>query len=223
MTETVLVVGAHPDDEVLGPGGTLAKHAEAGDEVHALIVTEGTTTQYTDESLIEQKREAARVCADKLGFEDVHFGDLTDMKLDVTAHVEVNAVIEEIVEAVEPDVIYTHSPHEVNNDHVAVYESTLVAARPGSGVDRVYTYETPSSTEWVGGDRRQFSPSRYVDISGYVDTKVEAFTEYDTEIREFPHPRSERAIKSRATTRGVEAGFEAAEAFSVVIAREEEI
>jgi LmbE family N-acetylglucosaminyl deacetylase len=223
MTETVLAVGAHPDDEVLGPGGTLAKHADAGDEVHALIVTEGTTTQYDDESLIEQKRVAARSCADRLGLEDVHFGDLTDMKLDVTAHVEVNAVIEETVGAVEPDVIYTHSPHEVNKDHVAVYESTLVAARPGSGVDRIYAYETPSSTEWTGGGRRQFSPDRYVDISGYVDTKVKSFMEYDIEVREFPHPRSERAIQSRATTRGVEAGFEAAEAFSLVVARDREI
>jgi LmbE family N-acetylglucosaminyl deacetylase len=218
-----LAIGAHPDDEVLGPGGTLAKHADNGDEVHALIVTEGTTTQYDDESLIDKKRVAARACADRLGLEDIHFGNLTDMKLDVTAHVEVNAVIEEAVEAIEPDVIYTHSPHEVNNDHVAVYESTLVAARPESGVECIYAYETPSSTEWVGGDRRQFSPSQYVDISEYVDTKVKAFTEYDTEVREFPHPRSERAIKSRATTRGVEAGFEAAEAFSVVVSREEEI
>lgn len=223
MTETVLAIGAHPDDEVLGPGGTLAKHADAGDDVHALIVTEGTTTQYDDESFVEQKQVAARACANRLGLEDVYFGDLTDMKLDVTAHVEVNAVIEEIVEAVGPDIIYTHSPHEVNNDHVAVYESTLVAARPGSGVDCIYAYETPSSTEWVGGDRRQFSPDRYVDISEYVDTKVESFYEYDMEVREFPHPRSEQAIRARATSRGVEAGFEAGEAFSLVTAREEEI
>jgi len=216
MTDTILVVGAHPDDEVLGPGGTLAKHTDNGDEVHALIVTEGTTTQYNDESLIEEKRAAARACSDILGLEDVHFGDLTDMKLDMTAHVDVNAVIEETVEAVEPDVIYTHSPHEVNNDHIAVYESTLVAARPGSGVSRIYAYETPSSTEWVGGDKQRFSPNLYVDISGYVDTKIEAFTQYGIEERDFPHPRSEKAIRARATTRGVEAGYEACEAFGIV-------
>ncbi|MGQ4554920.1 PIG-L family deacetylase [Halobellus sp. GM3] len=223
MPQTVLAVGAHPDDEVLGPGGTLAKHADTGDEVHALIVTEGTTTQYDDESLVEQKRTAARSCADRLGLKDVHFGDLTDMKLDATAHIKVNSVIEQTVEVVNPDVIYTHSPHEVNKDHVAVYESTLVASRPGSGVDRIYAYETPSSTEWTGGDRRQFFPNRYVNISGYVDTKVKSFIEYNTEVREFPHPRSERAIRARATTRGVEAGFEAAEAFSLVVARDREI
>ena len=221
MAETVLVVAAHPDDEVLGPGGTLAKHVDAGDEVHALIVTEGTTTQYNDKSLIDQKRTAARSCADRLGLENVHFGDLIDMKLDMTAHVEVNAVIEETVEAVAPDIVYTHSPHEVNNDHVAVYESTLVAARPESGISRICTYETPSSTEWIGSDRRRFAPDWYVDISGHVEKKVEAFTEYETEVREFPHPRSEKAIRARATNRGVEAGFEAAEAFSLVMAREE--
>ena len=216
MVKTVLAVGAHPDDEVLGLGGTLAKHADDGDNVHALIVTEGTTTQYDDNSIIEQKKEAARACADRLGLEDIYFGDLTDMKLDMTPHVEVNAVIEETVEAVEPDVIYTHSPHEVNNDHIEVYKSTLVAARPESGVERIYAYETPSSTEWIGGDRRRFSPNRYVNISGYVGTKVEAFSEYNTETREFPHPRSERSIRARATTRGVEAGVKAAEAFEVV-------
>ncbi|WP_200531411.1 PIG-L family deacetylase [Halorubrum sp. LN27] len=223
MAETVLVVGAHPDDEVLGPGGTLSKHADKGDEVHVLIITEGATTQYEDEALVKQKRADARSCAAKLGLKEVHFGGLTDMKLDTTAHIEVNAVIEEVIEAITPDVIYTHSPHEVNKDHVAVYESTLVAARPESGVDRVYAYETPSSTEWTGGCRRQFSPDRYVDISGYVDTKIEAFLEYDMEVREFPHPRSEQAIQARATTRGTESGFKAAEAFSLVVARDSKI
>lgn len=219
MTTTVLAIGAHPDDEVLGAGGTLAKHADEGHEVHVLIVTEGTTTQYEDDSIIEQKKRAVQRCADRLGVSKVHFEELPDLKLDTIPHVEVNAVIERLISDLEPEIVYTHSPHEVNNDHRAVYRSTVVATRPDSGVSKIYAYETPSSTEWVGGDNDQFTPDRYVNIEGYVDAKVEAFYEYETEVREYPHPRSEKALRARARCRGTEAGFGAAEAFSTVVER----
>lgn len=216
MTRSVLAVAAHPDDEVLGAGGTLAKHAAAGHDVSVLVVTEGTTAQYDDEALIEQKRSEARRCADRLGVDGVRFADLPDMRLDTVAHVEVNAVVEDAVAAVEPDVVYTHSPHDVNKDHAAVAESTRVATRPGSGVERVLAYEVPSSTGWAGGDRERFQPTAYVDIGDHLDRKVDAFGAYETERREYPHPRSERAIRALAETRGTEAGFAAAEAFQLV-------
>ncbi|WP_152042647.1 PIG-L deacetylase family protein [Salinigranum salinum] len=219
--ETVLAVGAHPDDEVLGPGGTLARHADVGDEVHVLIVTEGTTAQYDDESLAETKRKEARRCADTLGVAEVHFGDLPDMRLDDVPHVEVNAVVESVVDRIDPDTVYTHARNEVNRDHVAVHESTLVATRPTSGVDRVLAYETPSSTEWTGGSTPRFSPTAYVDVGDVLDRKVEAFAAYETETREFPHPRSAEALRARARTRGTEAGFGAAEAFELVVDRRE--
>ena len=223
MAKTVLVIGAHPDDEVLGAGGTLAKHADKGHNVHVLIVTEGTTAQYDDPSLIEQKREEARRCAEHLGLAEVHFADLPDLKLDTRPHIEVNSVLEEYISKLEPDIVYTHSPHEVNKDHQALYESTLVATRPGTGVSKIYAYETLSSTEWTGGGEDQFTPHRYVNIDGYVDTKIEAFHEYETEVRDYPHPRSEKAIRSRARCRGTEAGFKTAEAFSVVVDRVSEL
>jgi LmbE family N-acetylglucosaminyl deacetylase len=213
--DTVLVVGAHPDDEVLGAGGTMAKHADAGDEVHVLVVTEGTTQQYDDEDLIAQKRRDARACADRLGASEVHFGDLPDMRLDDVAHVEVNAVIEEVCGAVEPDTVYTHSRREVNRDHVAVHDSTLVATRPGSGVSTVLAYETPSSTEWTPRTDG-FEPDLFVDIEGYLDAKVEAFGAYETERREYPHPRSAEALRALARTRGTACGATAAEAFDVL-------
>jgi LmbE family N-acetylglucosaminyl deacetylase len=218
MTEsrTVLAVAAHPDDEVLGAGGTLSKHAAAGDEVHVLVATEGATQQYDDESLVGQKRREAEACADRLGVSAVHFGDLPDMRLDDVAHVEVNAVVEAAVETHRPDVVYTHSDRGVNADHRALYDSTLVATRPGSGVERVLTYEVPSSTDWTGGDREQFAPNVYVDISDHLDAKVEAFAEYESETREFPHPRSAESLRARARTRGAAAGVEAAEAFALV-------
>lgn len=213
--DTVLVVGAHPDDEVLGAGGTMARHAAAGDEVHVLLVTEGATQQYEDEDLIERKRRDARACADRLGAAEVHFGDLPDMRLDDVAHVEVNAVIEEACEAVEPDVVYTHSRREVNRDHVAVHDSTLVATRPGSGVSTLLAYETPSSTEWAPRTDG-FEPDLFVDIEGHLEAKVEAFEAYETEVRAYPHPRSAEALRTVAGARGTACGSPAAEAFDVL-------
>jgi LmbE family N-acetylglucosaminyl deacetylase len=217
-----LVVGAHPDDEVLGVGGTIAKHAAEGDEVHILIVTEGATEQYDDEKIVEQKVREARSCADCLGAEAVHFGNLPDMRLDDTPHVEVNAVIEDAIEKVEPDIVYTHSKADVNRDHDAVYKSTMVATRPGTGVERVLAYEVPSSTDWAGGEK-SFSPTFYVDIGDFLDTKLDAFAEYDSETRSFPHPRSAKALRSLAKVRGVAGGFSAAEAFVHARERREEL
>lgn len=214
-SNTVLVIGAHPDDEVLGAGGTMAKHAACGDEVHVLIVTEGTTHQYSDADLIEEKEGHTRACADVLGATGVHFGELPDMQLDNIAHVDINGTIETVCAEIEPDIVYTHSRREVNQDHVAVHDSTLVATRPGSGVSAVIAYETPSSTDFAA-NTDGFTPSLFVDISEYVDRKITAFAEYETEIREFPHPRSPDALRAIATTRGAASGVPAAEAFDVL-------
>lgn len=214
-TDTVLVIGAHPDDEVLGVGGTMTKHAAAGDEVHILIVTEGTTQQYDDENLIETKRQYARECADQLGVADVHFGELPDMKLDDIPHVQVNAVIEDACNTIEPDIVYTHSRQEVNRDHVEVHDSTLVATRPGTNVSTVLAYETPSSTDYFPSTDG-FNPELFVDIGDYINTKIDAFNAYETEIREPPHPRSAESLRAIAQTRGSAGGMRAAEVFDVL-------
>lgn len=213
--KTVLVIGAHPDDEVLGTGGSMAKFAENGAEVHVLIVTEGTTTQYDDPELIEAKRQHTRACADELGVKETHFGDLPDMKLDELPHVEVNAVIEDVIQEVGPDIVFTHSRREVNRDHVEVHDSTLVATRPGSGVETVLAYETPSSTEYHPS-QSGFEPDLFVDISETLNTKVEAFEQYESEVREFPHPRSGEALRALARTRGMASGVPAAECFDIL-------
>jgi LmbE family N-acetylglucosaminyl deacetylase len=214
-SNTVLVVGAHPDDEVLGAGGTIAKHAAAGDEVHTLIITEGTTHQYEDEDLIAQKRRDARECADRLGAAKVHFGDLPDMKLDDVPHVEINAVIEEVCDSIEPDMVYTHSRREVNRDHVAVHDSTLVATRPGAGVSAVLAYETPSSTEYTPSNDG-FEPELFINIEEYLETKINAFRSYKTEIRNTPHPRSPESLRALAQARGSASQLPAAEVFDVL-------
>lgn len=214
--KTVLVIGAHPDDEVLGCGGTISKHHTENADIHVLLVTEGATQQYECDAMVDEKREAATKSADRLGVVEVHFGGLPDMRLDEVAHVECNKVIINVIAAVKPDLVYTYSPHDVNNDHQAVYESTVVATRPPTPVDEVLTYEVPSSTNWVGGNIERFQPDVYVDITGHFDEKMEAFSHYDMEMRSYPHPRSERALRALATTRGSEAGMEMAEAFNLV-------
>lgn len=213
--KTVLVVGAHPDDEVLGAGGTIAKHTDSGDDVHILIVTEGTTHQYDDTELIEEKKRQAELCADTLGASTVHFGDLPDMKLDQIPHVEVNSVIENVCDKINPDIVYTHSRREVNQDHLAVHESTIVATRPGSGVSTVLAYETPSSTDFAT-NIDGFTPTLFTDIEDYLNLKTDAFNCYETEIRKYPHPRSSESIRSIAKARGAASGNRAAEAFDVL-------
>lgn len=214
-TNTVLVIGAHPDDEVLGTGGTIAKHTAAGDKVHILILTEGTTQQYEDESIIEQKRKEANQCANLLGATTVHFGDLPDMRLDGVPHVEINGAIEQVCDEISPDIVYTHSRREVNRDHIEVHDSTLVAARPGSGISTVLAYETPSSTDF-STTADGFDPDLYVDIEDHIDSKIDAFEQYNTEIREYPHPRSGEALRAIAKSRGTASGTHAAEAFDVL-------
>ena len=214
-TDTVLVIGAHPDDEVLGVGGTMAKHAAAGDEVHSLIVTEGTTHQYGDEQLIEQKRSDAQKCADRLGIAGVHFGELPDMRLDYTPHVEVNAIIDKVCDKIKPDIVYTHSRREVNRDHIAVHDSTLVATRPESSVSTVLAYETPSSTNYAPSTDG-FEPNLFVDIENHLDTKIHAFSAYETELREPPHPRSAESLRAIAKARGTAGELRAAEVFDLL-------
>ncbi len=213
--QTVLVIGAHPDDEVLGAGGTIAKHADMGDEVHVLILTEGTTEQYKDKSIVDKKKQQAKSCAKSIGVEQVWFGDLPDMRLKETPHVEINAIIEDICDQINPNIVYTHSRREVNQDHVAVHDSTLVATRPTTNIQTILTYETPSSTDF-SPQSDGFDPSVFVDITAQLDRKIDAFSEYKTEVREFPHPRSEEALISIAKARGAASGMEAAEAFELL-------
>ncbi len=216
-----LVIAAHPDDEVLGVGGTIAKLSE-DEEFYILIVTEGCSSQYKDrdfKKIITEKKENAIKAAEILGAREVFFGDLPDMKLDTVPHTEVNAVIERVISLVNPETVYTHHFGDVNLDHRMVYNSTLVAARPteSSSVKRLLTYETLSSTEWQNlNSDMQFAPNYYVDIDETLQRKIEALKAYSIETRAFPHPRSPEAIINLARYRGQSVGLRAAEAFSLV-------
>jgi N-acetylglucosamine malate deacetylase 1 len=214
----VLVVAAHPDDEVLGMGGTIAAHADRGDVLRVLVVTDGSSTQYPgDADTRARKEEEARRAAAELGMTDYVHLDLPDMRLDTLAHVDVNRVVEEHVRDVAPQVVYTVQP-DVNRDHRVLFDSVAVATRPTPGhpVRRLLTYAPTSSTEWTPAPVNWFVPNWFVDVTGTLERKVAAFAHYQTELREFPHPRSERAIRATAAHHGASCGCEYAEPFVLV-------
>jgi LmbE family N-acetylglucosaminyl deacetylase len=214
----VLVVAAHPDDEVLGMGGTIAVHTDRGDVVRVLVVTDGSSTQYPgDAETRTRKEEEAMRAAAELGVEDYVHLDLPDMRLDTLAHVEVNRVVEEQVRGLGAQVVYTVQP-DVNLDHRVLFDSVAVATRPvpGQSVRRLLTYAPSSSTEWTPAAVNWFVPNWFVDVTATIERKIAAFAHYETERREFPHPRSERAIRSTAAHHGASSGCEYAEPFVLV-------
>ena len=214
----VLVFAAHPDDEVLGMGGTIALHAGSGDAVRIVCVTDGSSTQYPgDAATRTRKEEEATRAAGELGVTDYVHLELPDMRLDTLPHVEVNRVVEEQVRDFSPQTVYTPHP-DVNLDHRAVFDSVAVATRPTpeQGVRRVLTYAPTSSTEWTPAARNWFVPNWFVDVTETLERKLAAFAHYETERRPYPHPRSERAIRAAAELYGASCGCEYAEPFVLV-------
>jgi LmbE family N-acetylglucosaminyl deacetylase len=215
---SVLVFAAHPDDEVLGMGGTIAVHALRGETVRVVCVTDGSSTQYPGDAQIrERKNGEARDAAAALGVDEYVHLDLPDMRLDTLAHVELNAVVDEQVRRFEPAVVYTAHP-DVNLDHRALFDSVAVATRPvpGQVVRRVLTYAPTSSTEWTPAATTWFVPNWFVDITETLGRKLEAFACFETEARPYPHPRSARALEAHARYYGSSVGCELAEPFVLV-------
>ncbi len=216
----ILVIAAHPDDEVLGMGGTIAKLTQAGNEVYVLIVTDGSSSQYRDSDklskIIEDKKLETKACADVLGVKKVFYGELPDMKLDCTPHIAINQVIEKTIDEVQPQFVYTHFWGDVNMDHQQVYKSTLVAVRPVMGqiVKKLYCYRVPSSTEWTPNKAdTMFMPNVFVDINDVAEQKYKAFAKYSTELRDYPHPRSVQYLRETDKATGLKVGLYCAEEF----------
>lgn len=216
----VLVVAAHPDDEVLGVGGTIARHAARGDSVTLLIVGEGATSRPGgDGGAVERLREAAAAAAGILGAGSVRFLGLPDNRLDSLALLDIVQRIEEIGDTVRPAVVYTHHAFDLNVDHRIVHQAVTTAFRPlpGAGVRDILAFETVSSTEWGGTHgAARFLPQRFVDITPFLETKMQALDAYGEEMRDFPHARSTEAVRALAALRGSQAGVGAAEAFQIV-------
>ncbi len=221
----VLIVAAHPDDEILGCGGIAARHAAAGDRVAALILAEGATARRprrdgaSDSTEIEALRDAARAAAKILGTEPPQFAGLPDNRMDSLALLDIVKRVEETVERLAPGLVYTHHGGDLNVDHRLTHQAVVTACRPlpDAPVRAIYTFETASSTEWgTAGTDAGFRPTRFVDIGDFLDSKLRALDCYEAEIRPFPHARSREAVEVRARVRGAEAGLAAAEAFEIV-------
>lgn len=214
----VLVVAAHPDDELLGLGGTIRRHADDGDEVVALIACEGVSMRYEQAQhsrVICQAQAASKI----LGVAEVVFGELPDQRLDTLPLVEVIGPVESWVRKVRPDIVYSHCGQDVNRDHRVLLEAVQVATRPYAApwIREILLFETPSSTEWGhGAVQRVFVPEVFVDITETLDAKIEAFQRYEQEVRCAPHPRSAEALRARAVTWGSVVGVAAAEPFQVL-------
>lgn len=214
----VLVFAAHPDDDVLGMGGTIALHVRQGDEVRIVCVTDGSSTQYPDDAEIRARKEGEAVAAAAaLGVRDYVHLDLPDMRLDTLAHVEVNRVVEEHVHSTGAELVYTVQP-DVNRDHRALFDSVAVATRPtpGQTARRVLTYAPTSSTEWTPAPTNWFVPNWFVDVSDTMAQKLEAFACFETEARPFPHPRNAEGLEAHARFFGATVGCRYAEPFVLV-------
>jgi len=214
----VLVLSAHMDDEILGMGGTIARHVAQGDSVTVCIACKRAYDHKFDPVLIQEEKAAARRASEILGYSDLRFLDLRDELLDERL-LDVIVPIEDVVNAVLPAVVYTHHRGDSNQDHRAVFQASMIACRAiaSSAVPRILCYEVPSSTEqappfveWA------FQPNFYVNVAGSIEKKVQALRAYSRELREFPHPRSAKGIEVLAERRGMEIGFTAAEAFMVI-------
>ncbi|HZI93270.1 MAG TPA: PIG-L deacetylase family protein [Patescibacteria group bacterium] len=216
----ILVVSAHPDDEVLGPGGSILKRAASGDDVTILLACCGTNLRYGKDEADRLRATTGKV-AGMLGAKKILYGELPDQGLDLMSLPEIARVIEQTIADVDPEMIWTHYWGDINRDHRALSEAVMVAARPyaAPGVKAIHCFETPSSTEWgPPAGLQPFHPQRFVDISAVLDRKLDAFAQYTSEVRPWPHPRSREALEARARTWGSVSGVKAAEAF--VVARE---
>lgn len=215
MNMRVLVVAPHPDDEVLGCGGTIAKHVVKGDEVHLCIVTKAYTPDWSAEFLKNREKEIERVKG-ILGIKQTHFLNFPTVKLDTIPQKTLNDSMSDILNKVMPDIIYLPHNGDLNKDHRLVFEACLVAARPVKHkIKKLLCYETLSETEW-GIPSNLFAPNVYIDISDTIEKKVEAMRTYKSELKQPPHPRSIELIRVLARKRGSEVKVNFAEAFMLI-------
>jgi N-acetylglucosamine malate deacetylase 1 len=219
MSQNVLVVAAHPDDEILGLGGALGRHVADGDNVHVIIAGEGPTAR-GDTNVSQEAFAAAQAAAKVLGVYEPSLLGLPDNRLDTLALLEIIQPIESAIQSLAPRVVYTHCGTDLNSDHRIIHQATVTACRPlpGSPVRQLYAFETVSSTEWsTAAMGAGFQPTHFVDISDFWGQKRSALECYANEMRLFPHARSYEAVEALAVLRGSQSGVGMAEAFETLL------
>ncbi len=212
--ENVLVVSAHADDEAFGMGGTLLRLQDQGCRLTWLIMSQVWTPRWSKEKVKKREADIDRV-SKFVGFDDVVRWDFPDNRMDEYPRDDYQAKMIDVLENIRPDTIFSPGPSDWNWEHQIAFETVEASTKPAYTpyVRRIYAFEIPSSTDWGYQSYRKLPRNVYVDISDYVDAKVELCDIYTTEISTYPHPRSADGIRHLAATRGMECGREASEAF----------
>ncbi len=220
MMQSILILAAHPDDEVLGCGGTIAKFTEAGIVVNVAFLADGVFSragqQEDRQHELTARRSAAQRACEILEVKTVSFGDFPDNRMDTIPLLEITQAVEILIAKHQPETVFTHHAGDVNIDHRRLHEAVVTACRPqhGDPVKTLLCFEVPSSTEWqLPGSALPFTPNWFEDISSTLGRKLVALEAYAEELRPWPHPRSRRGVEHLAHWRGATVGVDAAEAF----------
>jgi LmbE family N-acetylglucosaminyl deacetylase len=218
MKKTILVVAAHPDDEVLGCGGTIARHTAYGDKVHVIFMTNGVSSRNVSNKEIKDRQIAAQNAADILGILSIEYFEFPDNKMDSIPLLDIVQSIEDVIKKLQPEIIYTHHIGDLNIDHQITHKAVITACRPTpeTVTQEIYTFEVMSSTDWSPSAIDLFHPNYYIEIGNYENVKLAALNAYNVELRKTPHSRSLNHIKALAVYRGNSIGVGVAEAFMVV-------
>lgn len=214
----VLVIAPHPDDEIIGVGGTIAKRAKSGDEVYVCVVTKGGSPLFNPE-FIEQGRRECREADEKLGVKETIFLDFPAVMLETVPRYELNGKINDLVQKINPDEVYILHRGDMQIDHQMVVDAAMVAVRSrGTNYPkRVYAYETLSEIGWnIPNTNNEFIPTVYENITDTYEMKIEAMNIFKSQLAEFPNARSIGAIEALAKFRGATVSLKAAEAFSLI-------
>lgn len=214
----VLVIATHPDDEVLGCGGAMARHTAEGDKLHVLVMTRGISDLFSTEQIEETRREL-KAAHQILGVMSVRFLDFPAPKLDTVPEYQLADAICDVLRSLDVDLLYIPHRGDIHVDHGSVFRAAMVAARPKNRtlVRRILAYETLSETDWAPPFAdAAFLPSVFIDIGDYIKKKLDAMACYKSQLKSFPHPRSLDTIKALARYRGGSVGLSAAEGFMLI-------
>lgn len=210
-SRVTLVFAPHPDDEVLGVGGTIIKKARNGEKVIVCIATKGY--------IYSTRKKESELANQFMGVEETVFLDFTDLELDRVPHTDLTDAIREVIKKYEPDEVYVPHPGDLHTDHKALTAAVLVAIRPKYkySPELVFTYETLSETGLdYQNPQNYFEPNVFVDISETIDDKIKALEMHESQIEEYPNSRSSQSLKALSVYRGTQAGMKGAEAFAIV-------
>lgn len=222
MKEKILIVAAHPDDEILGCGGTVARLVSEGFEAYSLILGEGVTSRDDKRNVevrkddLNQLEKHIKSANDAIGIKDIFIEKFPDNRFDSVPLLDIVKVVEAVKNEIKPNIIFTHYEGDLNIDHKITNKAVLTATRPlpDETVKELYAFEVLSSTEW--SFPLSFSPDTFFDISGSLNKKIEAMKYYFGELRDYPHPRSIEGIELNAKNWGMKIGCMYAEAFKLI-------